>query len=91
MKSARVHKEKAEMANMFKEFVKKHEADDNVFTIKTLDFYLDSLNKLIWGDTGGLGVEIKAQKREKGEDTKNRMDRIKKFKELLGSSDQHFK
>jgi hypothetical protein len=44
-KSARVTKELNEMANIFKAFVKKHEADGRTVFIKSLKFYLDSLDE----------------------------------------------
>ena len=44
-KSAKVKLEQAEMVKIFKAFVKKHEADGRTVLIKTLKFYLDSLDE----------------------------------------------
>ena len=45
VKSAKVKLEQAEMVKIFKAFVKKHEADGRTVFIKTLKFYLDSLDE----------------------------------------------
>ena len=42
-------KEKTEMANIFKAFVKKHEVGGRAVFIKTLKFYLDSLDEFDFG------------------------------------------
>ena len=45
LRTARVTKEQTEMANIFKAFVKKHQAGGRTVLIKTLEFYLDSLKQ----------------------------------------------
>ena len=91
-KSARVTKEKTEMAKIFKAFVKKHETGGRTVFVKTLKFYLDSLDEFDFGKLlAGLEEEIKETKRQIEETTKIEMIRIKNFQELMGSPDQHFK
>ena len=85
-------KEKTEMAILFKTFVKKHEVNGRTVFIKTLQFYLESLEEFDFGKIlEGLEEEIKVTKRQIEETTKMEMIRIKNFQELMGSPDQHIK
>jgi|688.fasta_scaffold1034892_2 molecular chaperone GrpE (heat shock protein) len=77
-KTARATKEKTEMANIFKAFVKKHEAGGRTVLIKTLKFYLDSLDEFDFEKIlSALKEETQASKRAVEEMTKMEMDRIK--------------
>ena len=68
------------MANIFKAFVKKHELNGRTVFIKTLQFYLDSLEEFDFAKIlAALKEEIKATKRAIEETTKKEMDRIKNF------------
>ena len=79
-KSAKVKLEQAEMVKFFKAFVKKHEADGRTVFIKTLKFYLDSLDAFDFEKIlTALKEEIQASKRAVEETTKMEMDRIKNF------------
>ena len=68
------------MVKIFKAFVKKHEADGRTVFIKTLKFYLDSLDAFDFEKIlTALKEEIQASKRAVEETTKMEMDRIKNF------------
>ena len=85
-----VTREQTEMANIFKDFVKKHEAGGKTFFIKKLQFYLDYLIEFDFKKIlEALDEEIQAQKREV-ELTKMEMDSMKNFEESVGNTDQHF-
>ena len=91
-KSLRVKQEQAEMKQLLKEFEKKHQAGGRPVFIKTLRFYLDSLNAFEYKKIlAGLKEEIQALKSELEETYKIEMDRIKFFKEFVGSPEEHFK
>jgi hypothetical protein len=78
------------MANILKVFVEKEEARGRKALIKTLKFYLDSLDEFNFPNIlAGLKEEIQASKRETDEMTKIEMDRIKIYQELLTSPEQH--
>ncbi len=80
------------MANIFKAFVKKHEAAGRTAFVKTLKFYLDYLDKFEFPKIlAALKNEIQASKRATEETTKTELIRIQNFEELLDSPDQHIK
>ncbi len=86
----KVTKEQMNMMNILKDFVKRQEARGRTALIKTLKFYLDSLDQFDFTQIlTGLKEEIQASKRETDEITKIEMDRIKSLKELLSSPEQH--
>ena len=66
------------MANIFKAFVKKHEAGGGAVFIKTLAFYLDSLKGFDYKKIlEALDEEIQALKRDMKETTKISLERVK--------------
>ncbi len=63
------------MANILKAFVKKEEARGRTALIKTLKFYLDSLDEFNFPKIlAGLKEEIQASKREADDITKIEID-----------------
>jgi hypothetical protein len=80
------------MAHLLKEFDKKHKADGRPVFLKSLDFYLDSLNAFEFKKMlMALDEEIQALKRELEESNKFELDIIKNFEEFMGSPEQHLK
>ena len=58
--------------------------------IKTLKFYLDSLDNFEFPKIlAALKEEVQASKRETDQMTKTDMNRIKSYQELLSQPDQH--
>ena len=79
-KSAVVAREQNEIANIFKAFVKKHEASRRAVFVKTIDFYLDSLKEFDFRKIlAALEEEIQVLKREAQESQKIEVDRMKYF------------
>ena len=78
------------MANILKDFVKKQEARGRTALIKSLKFYLDSLDEFDFTKIlAALKEEILASKRETEDVTKIEMERIKSYEELLSKPDKH--
>ena len=91
-KSAKVMKEKNELDQMFKDFVKDQEAAGRAALMQSPDFYLDSLNKLNHVNVlAALDDQIQVWKRETEDSSKIELDSIKNFQEFMGSPHQHFK
>jgi hypothetical protein len=77
-KSNRLQKERTEMEQMFKDFANKHEAAGRAVFRKSLEFYLDSLNKSEFEKVlAVLDDEIHALKRDIDESTKIEVESIK--------------
>ena len=89
-KSARVEREQTEMQEMFKDFVKKHEAHGRAVFVKTLSFYLDSLNKNDFRKIlEALDEEIKALKSEMEERAVIEVEKLEKLQKFMSSPDKH--
>jgi hypothetical protein len=80
------------MVHLLKEFEKKHKVGGRPVFLKSLDFYLDSLNAFEFKKIMvALDEEIQALKRELEESNKFELDIIKNFEEFMGSPEQHLK
>ncbi len=83
-KSIRIQKERTEMEQIFKDFVKKHEAVGRSVFRKSLEFYLDSLNKSEYEKVlTALEEEIQELKSEIEESKKKELASIKEFEDFL--------
>ncbi len=80
------------MEQMFKDFAKKHEAAGRAVFSKSLEFYLDFLNKYEFEKVlTALNEEIQGLKSNIEESTKIELESIKQFEDFMSSPDQHFK